>query len=170
MSRISQQEIENVLRMYMGSAALESQPDFAAFLTRKFISWLYVNKSLAQMYADLRQDLMMCIFAASNHTMRLRMDDGRMGVWTEDALDALTDCMLEILFFHLPRTHSTYLALFDYLINFHSHSAIKTLYLYYDEFLEPANRAHLVNIIREQFDPADYQRWLSPSDYQRPET
>ena len=164
MAHITQQEIAGILRVYMGSAALASQPDFPGFLAKKFTSWLYIDKTLDQMREDLHQDLMLCIFAASGRTMKLRMDDGRLGVWTEDAVDALADCLLEVLFYHLPRTDYTYRALFDYALRHQSHSAFKALYLYYDAFHQPADRTYLIRMIREQFAPADYQRWLDAAD------
>jgi hypothetical protein len=164
MARIPAREIETFLGGYLGGAALAANPDFAPFLARKMISCLYTHTPFGQMRDALEQDLLMAVYAFSQKTMNLRMDDGKWRHFVLADFRPLADSLMGIPFSHMDVCEDTYRELLSYASMYQSLSALKALYLRYGAYQKETERAIIVRLIVEQYAPADYENWLSPAD------
>lgn len=169
MARITERELGEMLCFYLGSAALEAEPGFVRFLTKKLNVCLYTDTPLDEMGTALEQDLLVLIYAVSGKTMKLRMDDGHEKNWTMKALRELTDNVMETVFLHMEEDAHSFQALLSYAMNHQSRSALRVLYLCYGVYQQPRERAIIIRLIVERFEEKDYRTWLAPADWPKRE-
>lgn len=164
MWKVDAQEVCALLRPYLGGEALEANEDFLYFLSGKLTGYPRQRPSFEQLREALEQDLVKAVYTFSKRTMNLRMDDGTWRHFVLADFYQIADALMESVFARLCVGEESYRELLEYASMHPSLSALKTLYLRYKSYVRDEERAILIRLITEQYDPLLYERWLSPAD------
>ena len=152
--------VREALRPYLGSAMVEGTTvaEQAAQALRTYAPY---RDELEDVAERVRRALFDCLYGVLGPRMAVRLDDGRMLRIRMQDLPELADAAMGALFEGMTVYSVNYQTLKDYSLRTGSLSAMRALYLRYDAFQPPEEKALMARVIRERYPRERYEGWLA---------
>ena len=152
--------VREALRPYLGSAMVYGT-DVAEQAAQALRTYAPYRDELEDVAERVRRALFDCLYGALGPRMAVRLDDGRMLRIRMQDLPEVADAAMDALFEGMTVYSVNYQTLKDYSLRTGSLSAMRALYLRYDAFQPPEEKALMARVIRERYPRERYEGWLA---------
>ena len=156
---ISPMALENVLRPWLGSLFLSSNPTLPN-LARLLQSYAPYKQSLEDLRDDVESFLVTNISGYTRGTMQVLNDHYRTQRLNAGNIRWMTDEVMGVLFDCLTPFSANFIRLNDYSLRVQSLSALRVLYQKYSSFYSPEELNMMITFIKRTYPPENYREWL----------
>ncbi|MCI6377834.1 MAG: hypothetical protein MR842_08780 [Clostridiales bacterium] len=156
---IGQEDVERVLRPWLGTLFLNAHP-LAASLSERMRAYAPYRQSLESLRDELEAMLLTQLNRFTNGSMTVICDNYHSRRLGMEQLSALTDDLMGVIFDKLTPFSANFIKLNDYSLRVHSLNAFRVLYQRYASFYTQEEFAFLTRMIRTIYPPESYASWL----------
>lgn len=159
MGAVQRKEVYEIMAVYFEDALLSAYPHFTDRIWALLHEAERRGKDLSELYEQLNSALFQEARSITRGTMIIEEKDGLRHVYLEE-LEDLADALLEPIIGRYSRTLGSFEKLNAFAMRYTSLTALKYLCVYYEGWASPMNIDIYRRVIRENFEPAQYEDWL----------
>ena len=156
---IDQSDVERVLRPWLGSLFLNTQP-LAALIAEKLSGYSPYRQDFDSLHDELEVLLITRLNSMTNRTLTVILDNYHSRRLGRAAIADMTDDLMGIVFDALSPFSANYLKINDYSLHHESLNALRVLYQKYQSFCSPEERDFMVSVIKSVYPEERYRAWL----------
>ena len=156
---IEKSEVERVLRPWLGSLFLSSNP-LCDLLTEKLSGYAPYRQDFKSLYDELEVLLITRLNSLTNGTLTVILDNYHSRRLGQAAISAMTDDLMGIMFDKLTPFSANFIKLNDYSMRNESLNALRVLYQKYASYYQPEEFEFMVRMIKSVYPEERYREWL----------
>ena len=156
---IEQNDVERVLRPWLGSLFLNTHP-LAALLTETLGGYSPYRQDFQSLRDELEVLLITRLNSLTGGTLTVILDNYRSRRLGQAAIDAMTDDLMGVVFDKLSPFSANFLKINEYSMHNASLNALRVLYQKYASFFSPEEYAFMISMIKSVYPPERYRSWL----------
>ncbi|MBE5778098.1 MAG: hypothetical protein E7331_02055 [Clostridiales bacterium] len=156
---VSHGELEAVLRPWLGSLFLSSNPMLMR-LTQLLQAYAPYKQTLEDLRDEVERFLVTNISGYTRGSMQVLNDQYKTQRLNAGNIRWITDEVMGVLFDKLTPFSANFIKLNDYSLRVQSLSALRVLYQKYSSFYSPEELNVMVSFIKRTYLPEKYRNWL----------
>lgn len=156
---VSREEVERVLRPWLGSLFLSSN-DLTDQLTERLSHYAPYRQTLESLRDELEVLLLTRLNGFTRGTLTVILDNYRSRRLGQSEMDDITDDLMGLIFEKLTPFSANFIKLSDYSLHVASLNAMKVLYEKYASYFAPEELAFMVSVIKSVYPEERYRGWL----------
>lgn len=156
---VSRDEVERVLRPWLGSLFLSSN-DLTGALTERMSGYAPYRQTLESLRDELEVLLLTKLNSFTRGSLTVILDNYRSRRLGKNEITDITDDLMGIIFDKLTPFSANFIKLNDYSLRVPSLNAMRVLYQKYDSYFRPEEFAFMVSVIKSVYPEERYQSWL----------
>lgn len=156
---VSQEEVERVLRPWLGSLFVNSTP-LAGIITSHLSNYAPYRQTLESLRDELERLLLTRLNSLTNGSLTLILDNYRSRRLNMTVIAEITDDLMGLIFEKLTPFSANFIKLNDYSLHVASLNAMRVLYQKYASYYKEEDFAFMVHIIKTVYPPERYSAWL----------
>ena len=156
---VSRDEVERVLRPWLGSLFLSSN-DLADQLTERMSHYAPYRQTLESLRDELEVLLLTRVNSFTRGSLTVILDNYRSRRMGKSEIEDITDDLMGLIFEKLTPFSANFIKLNDYSLHVASLNAMKVLYEKYASYFEPEEFAFMVSVIRNVYPEQRWKSWL----------
>lgn len=156
---ISRDEVERVLRPWLGSLFLSSN-DLADQLTERMSGYAPYRQTLESLRDELEVLLLTKLNSFTRGSLTVILDNYHSRRLGKNELAEITDDLMGLIFDKLTPFSANFIKLNDYSLRVASLNAMRVLYQKYASYFSPDEFAFMVSVIKSVYPEERYQSWL----------
>lgn len=156
-----------MLRPWLGSDFLAHHAELISILTTRFCVYQADRDDLRDLSQWVDNLLFMAVREGTRGKMLLMLDDGMTIRVRIDDFAVMTDDLMYLLFYAMPRDEEHFMRIREYSITKGSLSALRALYLDYQPFQTETEWQTVRRVITSCHDEYRWRRWINIQSEQR---
>ena len=157
---IEQSEVEAVLRPWLGSLFLTSNP-LSQMIHEKLSNYAPYRQDFEDLYKELEVLLVTRLNSFTNGTLQVVLDNYRTRRLGHSVVEAMADDLMGIVFDKLTPFSANFVKINEYSLHNESLNALRVLYQKYASFYSKEEYAFMVRLIKDIYPEDRYRSWLA---------
>lgn len=160
---VERAEVERVLRPWLGSLFLSSNP-LVDWLTERLSGYAPYRQTLESLHDELEVLLITKLNSLTQGSLTVILDNYRSRRLGKAEVAEMTDDLMGLIFEKLTPFSANFIKLNDYSLRVPSLNALRVLYQKYASYFSREEFAFMVSVIRSVYPEEKYRAWLKPEE------
>lgn len=157
---VSRDEVEKVLRPWLGSLFLSSN-DLVNLLAERMSHYAPYRQTLESLRDELEVLLLTRLNSFTRGSLTVILDNYRSRRLGKAEIADITDDLMGLIFDKLTPFSANFIKLNDYSLRVPSLNALRVLYQKYGSYFSPDEFAFMVSVIKGVYPQEKWQEWLN---------